>query len=488
MSRARAALALVTVVLLLAPIFLAGIPPLSDYVNHLARAHVLAHLGENAAYQSAYAAAWGPYPNLAFDLVVVPLAHVLDVVTAGKIFLALTILVWCSGCHMLGHATLGRLSFRATAACFFVMCEPFLLGYANFTFGVGVALWATACLVRARNVDPARRWIAAAAALGLVAAVSHAAAAITFGIIVASFAAASLLEGRRLGAAVRDAAAGVPCGAYFLVWLALFADRGADKSWASPGTSARVLVESILPSYVPRADKPILAALAIAAAAWLVLSRPLKVERPFAIAAALCALAVFIAPADFAGSYEANGRYALGAWALLLFAVRGVELNPRRAAAVAAIGFAALGARQLLVTRAWIDLSRELAETREVLRAVPEGAVVANVTFLNAKAPRSDRLRELALLHAPALAAIDRSAVVPTLYAIRGVQPLAHKRSLYDGHRFKLGDTERVDTARLAFEADVVWLVRAPDEIVARLGRTRALGGSGEGVLVAIER
>jgi hypothetical protein len=472
----RALLALV-VLALVAPIWLAPIPPLSDYVNHVARAHVLAHYGESAAYQAAYAPAWGPYPNLAFDLFAVPLSGVLDALIVGKLFLTLTVAVWCAGCVALGRAVTCGDSLRALVACFFVTCEPFLLGYANFTFGTGLALLAIAASIRAREQ---RGWAALVlpATLSLAVAVSHAAAIVTLGLVGTGFAIARLASREGASKAARELLAFAPGGIYFVVWLATQADHGKDRDWSSIGTSLRTLATSILPSYVPSIDLAILGGLAVAAAAACVLARPVRLERAVAAAAALCAVAVFVAPSDFAGSYEANGRYALGAWTLGLFALRSPEKIDRRLLATAGVAFAILFGRQALVGRAWMTLGRELAEERALLAKVPERATVANVTFLDGRAPRSARLRELALLHAPALAAMDREATVPTLYAIPGVQPLAHQRALYDVHRFKAGDAAAPDVARLAAEMDAVWLCRAPEELVTKLEATFSPAGA----------
>lgn len=483
----RAFVSIAVVVSLLVPIWVAGLPPLSDYINHLARAHVLAHLGDSPAYREAYTSAWGLYPNLAYDLFATPLASVLDVVLVGKLFLTLTVLVWCAGCHALGRAALGRASWRAPIACFFVACEPFLLGYANFTFGVGVVLLATACLLRSRS-EGRTRTLALAAGLGLVAAVSHAAAIVTFCLIAASFGSSRIRESGGLKAAISEAAVAIPGALYFLMWIASQADHSKDRSWASPGTSLRALTTSITPSYEPWADPLVLGGLALAAGLAFWLARPLRPTLALALASALCAVAVFIAPADFGGSYEANGRYALGAWVMGLFALKQVEVNVRKLTAPIAIAIATLFARQALVTRAWLRLSGELEAERALLRTLPERAVLANVTFLDARASRSARMRELALLHAPALAVIDRDATLPTLYAIAGVQPIAHKRARYDAHRFKVGEIDRVDVARIGAEMDAVWLCRAPDELIAKLGKTSELGRSGDCVLVRIDR
>ncbi len=460
---------LVVLLALVAPVWLVEIPPLSDFVNHLARAHVLGHLGDSPTYRDAYAAAWGPYPNLAFDLFAVPLGRAVPIALVGKLFLSATVVIWCAGCVALGRAVTGRDSSRALVACFFVTCEPFLLGYANFTLGTGVALFAIAGAIRARD-RAGLAGLGLPAALSLVAAVTHAAAIVTLGLAAAGFALASVVARRPLGRAARDLAIVTPGGVYFLLWLATQADHGKDRAWSSVGTSLRALLTSILPSYAPTLDLVILSCLAAAAASALWLARPIRVDRPLLLAAGLCAAAVFAAPADFAGSYEANGRYALGAWTLGLFAVVSGPRVDRRVIAALGLSLATLFARQALVGRAWWTLGAELVRDRELMLLLPERSTLANVSFLDGRAPRSTRLRELALLHAPALAVLDRSATLPTLYAIPGVQPLTHRRALYDVHRFRAGDVEGPDVARLRAEMSAIWLCRAPEGFEARLG------------------
>lgn len=485
----RRVVAAIVVLLCVAPIWLVSLPPLSDFENHLARAHVLANLA-SPAYSEAYASAWGPYPNLAFDLFAVPVTRALGVVVAGKLFLSLTVLTFALGCHALGRSVLGRDSLRASLACFFVFCEPFLLGYCNFTFGVGLALATLALLVRAaEKPSGAVLGLALPLALSLATAVAHAAAIVTLGLGTVALAVTHASGRHGLRKAAITAASITPGALYFLGWLVTQADRGKDKSWASPGTSLRALTQSILPSYEPRADLPILALLALAAVGALVVLRPRSLERAMALGAALCALAVFIAPADFAGSYEANGRYALGAWVFALFALPREDGRLGRLAAPVGLAFALLVARQLLVARAWIGLDRELSSQRQLLDTLPERAVLANVTFLDPKAPRSARLRELALLHAPALAVIDRQAVLPTLYAIPGVQPLRHVTPRYDAHRFKVGAGADVDVARIRREFDAVWLCRGEEPARAGLeaGAT-SLGRAGDCELLALPR
>ncbi|NUP06976.1 MAG: hypothetical protein HOW73_13060 [Polyangiaceae bacterium] len=465
---------------LIVSIWLPANPPLSDYLNHLARADVLAHRGEVPAFRAMYEPAWGPYPNLAFDLVVVPLAKVTSVAAAGKLFLSLTVALWCFGCVSLGEALLGRPSLRSLAACFLVYSESFLLGYASFSFGMALALVAISVFVRVEW----RRFhgpLFAALALGVV--VSHAAAFVTLCAAVAAF---SLPRPNKRVALL------APAAAYFLVWLVWFADHSKDRGLSSPGTSIRLLLLSMLPTYSSRFDLVVLGLLAVAAAAALYLTWPVRVDRRTAAAALLMTAAVFAAPADFAGGYETNGRYVVGAWIFGMFALRQASDAPlpaRRRSVALGVALLALGvfaAREVWVTRAWLELDREVAAQAALFSQLPEGTHLGNFTFLDGKASRATQLRERALLHVTSLAVMSRKADVPTLYAIPGVQPLKHVQPRYDRHRFRSTDRGPFEIEQIRSELDAALLCRAPQELRDALfaGGAESLGSAGDCELV----
>ena len=66
------------------PVFSTVLPPLVDYPNHLARMHLLAEGGNQF-----YAARWAPLPDLAEDLIVPALTHLMPLDIAGKLFLVM---------------------------------------------------------------------------------------------------------------------------------------------------------------------------------------------------------------------------------------------------------------------------------------------------------------------------------------------------------------------------------------------------------------
>jgi hypothetical protein len=139
------------------PVLLARLPPLDDYVNHLARMHVIAVDGRDPLLAQYYRIDWKLVPNLAEDLVVPPLAHVVGVYWAGKLFLIATLALLLSGPQAIHMALFRRASIAPLAAVLFLYNKFFAWGVVNYLFGVGVALWAIAAWIALRRAAPLRR-------------------------------------------------------------------------------------------------------------------------------------------------------------------------------------------------------------------------------------------------------------------------------------------------------------------------------------------
>src|SRR5262245_44869392 len=78
------ALFVALILLISIPIWTHPLPPLSDYVNHLARMQLIAELSNNHPIASFYELHWQVIPNLAMDLVVPSLARIVNVYLAGQ--------------------------------------------------------------------------------------------------------------------------------------------------------------------------------------------------------------------------------------------------------------------------------------------------------------------------------------------------------------------------------------------------------------------
>ncbi len=135
---------LVFLLLISVPVWTHLLPPLSDYVNHLARMHVIATIDKNPNLAKFYQIDWAIIPNLTMDLVVPWLTRFVNVYVAGKIFTVAMFAVIGSGVLVLNRVLTGRWSILPLVAFPLLYNYVFLVGLINYLFGVGVALWALA--------------------------------------------------------------------------------------------------------------------------------------------------------------------------------------------------------------------------------------------------------------------------------------------------------------------------------------------------------
>ena len=133
------------------PIWTHPLPPLSDYINHLARMRVIAELSNNSQIATFYQLDWQVIPNLAMDIIVPPLARFVNVYLAGQIFLVAMFVIIISGLLVLNRALIGRFSVLPLLAIPLLYNYVFLVGLTNYIFGIGIAIWALAAWIVARE-------------------------------------------------------------------------------------------------------------------------------------------------------------------------------------------------------------------------------------------------------------------------------------------------------------------------------------------------
>ncbi|WP_249780327.1 hypothetical protein [Bradyrhizobium sp. dw_411] len=140
----------------LLPVLLTPIPPMVDYLNHLARMYILSRNGTPDA-NPYYEVAWALYPNLAMDLLIPQIARLISVENATRLFLLLSQLLIVGGALALERVVKGRVHLAGFAALMFLYCLPFTWGFVNFEFGLGVALWGIAVyLIFVERASPLR--------------------------------------------------------------------------------------------------------------------------------------------------------------------------------------------------------------------------------------------------------------------------------------------------------------------------------------------
>src|SRR6266496_4428789 len=150
------------------PVITHPLPPLTDYVNHLARMHVIATIGNDPDLSRFYEIDWQIIPNLMMDLVIPRLVRFMSVYHAGQVFTVATFVLILSGTLAFNRALFGSWSVLPLVAFPLLYNHVFLVGVMNYMFGLGLALWGLAAWVWLRErIWPLRLVVSAAFVLAM---------------------------------------------------------------------------------------------------------------------------------------------------------------------------------------------------------------------------------------------------------------------------------------------------------------------------------
>jgi hypothetical protein len=420
-----ATIALLFVVLLTVasiPIATHQLPPLSDYVNHLARTHVIDAIGTDPDLGRYYAIEWQIIPNLMIDLIVPVLHRFMSIYLAGQIFTIAAFALIASGTLVFSRALNGRWSPLPLVALPLLYNGVLLVGVMNYVFGIGLALWALAAWVTLRE----RAWpwrFAVSATFAFVLFFCHLFAAGVYGLGLLALELHRLWLRRNEPWAARLAefvAAGIP----FVPLIVLLV---ASPTWNAPGSPAfwqfsgklQGLVAVFNVYYLPVAG--VLLVAAAAGAAYAFRSGILKFNTAgWAILAVGC-IAYLALPRAMFGAHLADQRLPI-AIAFMLVACFQVDLRDR----AVRYGFVTLVAALLAVRVAeiqlvWNHLDRGTSEFFHSVEKIKRGT---RVLVVYGSRSTGKEVSDLNLVHAASMAVIERSALVSTEFTVKGKQIL----------------------------------------------------------------
>lgn len=423
--------------ILLLPLTVVDVPPLLDYPNHLARAYVLAFGQQDVFLSKMYAPHWAIIPDMAIDIILPPLLHILPVHVAGRILLAVALLLPVVGTVVYSNAIFGRRSYWPMAVCLVACNGLFLLGFVNFQLGIGLALVCAAAWIARREAHPA-----SAVAIGTLCAVllffSHLMGLLFFLILVGSYEIeriwATYLQRRSIVAVVAGRAmflmpvAAVPIALYS---ISAFAAVGNRIAWES-GHDKMVRAAMSLVNYNLPLDG-ISAGLLVAFLLTCAALRWLRVPLQSAVALGVVATIYTVAPLSIKGTGYVDARFAVMFGFLVFAGIRPVRLPPRAALLVAVAVMALFGIRTSQVAAIWYAHNRDLAELRDVISGVEPGSrvLVATVDAKEVSPAEPAFLRRQFLsdgtrldAHTAALLLIERHAFWTFLFANPDQQPI----------------------------------------------------------------
>jgi hypothetical protein len=400
------------------PVVTHPLPPLSDYINHLATAHVVDAIAGDPDLDRFYRIEWQAIPNLMMDLVVPVLHRFMSIYLAGQIFTILTFLAILSGTLALHRALNGRWSAVPLIAAPLLYSGVLLVGVMNYLFGIGLALWALAAWVALRE----RSWpwrFAASTAFVLALYFCHLFALGLYGIELLAFESHRLWtrQDRPLSMRLLDF---VATGAPFLPALLLLI---AGPTWDSAGVPAywdmAGKIEGVtlaIKIYDPRVAFALTAIVAVAAAlAWR--RRALHVH-PVGWALLAVGTAVYLAlPRVLFAAHMADQRLPI-ALAFMLAACIRVDLDHRRMRqGLVSVLVLLLALRLSEVQIVWNDLARGPIEALRSVMSIKRGA---RVLVVHGDRSATGLISDLGLLHIASLATIERSALVSTAFTVEG--------------------------------------------------------------------
>lgn len=431
------------------PIWTNPLPPLSDYVNHLARMKVISAIGSDPNLARFYEINWQPIPNLMMDLIVPVLARVVTVYHAGQIYLVMMFALIMSGMLALNRALFGRWSAFPLVAFPLLYNRIFLVGLTNYIFGIGLALWALACWVALRE----RHWSLRLAVSGVFVILlffCHLSALGVYGVGLLA------IEGYRLwlrraqplaGRLIDFVATGIPfLPALALLMLSPTLRLASENYWERLGK-----IDGLIYAIEVYSDISAFAllALVIAGAIWAVRRNLMRFHPLFWVMLAVSGVVYLAMPRVAFATYMADQRLPI-AFAFMLVACADLDLRHR----LVRHGFLALLAATLLVRvievdASWAEMSTSTSEFRASVKRLKPGA---RVLVAYAKPDGGDDVAEYGLVHAACLAIIERSALVTTVFSVKGKQILHVRpewRSIVDNE-----DGTPPTTARLLVSAD----------------------------------
>jgi hypothetical protein len=421
------------------PILLYPWPPLSDYINHLARMHVIATVSSDRDLALFYQIDWQVIPNLMMDLIVPVLQRVMNVYLAGQAYTIITFVLILSGTLALNRQLYRHWSVLPLIAFPLLYNKVFLVGTMNYLFGIGLALWALTSWVALRERALALR-LAVSTLFVLALFFCHLFAVGVYGLGLLAFELQRLLalrwreplplQGaaeRRLSPWLDFVVSGLP----FLPVIPLLLMSPTwtlrwDFTWELNGKLNGLLF--VIEVY-SRSATFFLATIVAIAAVFAIRHRALQFHRFGWMLLAVGGIIYLALPRVLFDTYMADQRLPI-ALAFMIIACAHLDLRDefvRRGFATVLVLLVAV--RAFEVQGVWRELSRGTASFRDSVRHIERGS---KVLVAYADPDNGDNARDLWLMHAACLAIIERSALVTTAFTVLGKQVMHVRRDYRD--------------------------------------------------------
>jgi len=414
-----AAVYLMLTVVALYPIFSVTVPPLVDYPNHLARMHILATWDSDPALQKNYVINWSLGPNMAMQLIVPLLAKVVPIYMAGKIFIAMTMLLLLGGTLALRKALVGRVGLWPVLTFLVLYNNALVWGFLNYLFTAGLALFVFSgwIAMRQRPVLP-RMVIFTVAAFVLY--VGHLFGLFVYGLLVVGYEAAKLRAeavswSQRFQALAKAGTQFILPVLLFFIWvIGKGATDGAALQFGTVGERVSLFISPVSVGLL-QLDLPtmmFLAVLALICRSDKEIGLVPAAKGPLILLAAVAVLM----PSYLSGVWGTHLRLPVIIACMLIAATRFSAGSERRIPFFIIATVALIVVRTAAISVEWREIDAHFSEFRKGLASVDRGARLLPVKGDTAQPEGKWPFFYMRFWHMASLAVIERSAFVPTLF------------------------------------------------------------------------
>lgn len=426
----RTILPAVCLFFLLIPVWVVEIPPLVDVINHGARVFVIANYDSSPFFQEHFEIAFEPIPNVALDLLLVPLVGYVGLWTAFKLFISLSILLFAIGCYLVSASGWERPSLTVFIAWLLFYGSTFYFGYLNYLFGIGLFLIALGLWLRWRKKFSALR-VVILVLVGSASYLSHLSAIVFLGIAIAVVNLYDLVrsperEKRHLVSYGCDLLIFLAPAAAFLLYIG---NSGAPSAleWNSLSGKFAALFGPFRSFDIP-VDIAIAAGLAVFFGS-LILKREYKFD-PLLFTLGIVFLFLFAVFPGVLVATDTDARFVLPGFIFLVLSFR-LEQPRTKLSVIFLLLLSLFLVRQGIVSYRFLQMEAILEREIALLDAIPPNSRV--LAFRRPDAgPRQDRLTR-PVESVVNMVSIESFSFSSKLFAIRGHNPLVfrHKQLAY---------------------------------------------------------
>ena len=411
------AIYLLLTVTVLVPVFSVRVPCLGDYLHHLARIHILTNAVYSPALQQYYVPHWRLVPYLGMDLPVALLAPLVGLYQAGRLFVAVCVMMPVLAAATLRYAIYRRIGL--IPAFGFLLSYGWLLevGFLNYVFSAGLAVMLFAAWLATQGWRRSYRVILFAAA-ALVIYIAHAFAFVAYGLLLAGyeFGRAVRQDRRRLAARLLDlAAAAAQALPTLLFVLLLQADLTSGNLHSTYYDSVGEQLASLMMPLYFVGHTWVIATFLLLPLAALLLARWIRLAPALWPALALLGVVACFVPDMLFGVYRADIRLPLVFGIVFIGAARAAPgTRAGLAGSVLAVMVALVMARSADAFVVLRRLDTQVAEVRQLLQHLPLGQ---RLLVVDENGPAPARVAPPPMTgHLGLLATVDRDAFVPYLF------------------------------------------------------------------------